>query len=120
MSTIIVCVILALIIIFAIINSAKHFRGEGGCCGGGSSEIKVKKKRLSDIKATLIISIDGMTCKNCSSRIQNKLNEMDSVSADVNLHKKQATVEIEDGISEEDIKAVIEKLGYTITGITRK
>lgn len=120
MSTIIVCVVLALIIIFAIINSAKHFRGEGGCCGGGSSEIKVKKKKLSDVKATLIISVDGMTCKNCSARIQNKLNEMDNVSADVNLRTNQATVEIEDGVSEEDIKAAIERLGYTVTGVIRK
>ena len=86
MSTVIICILLALIIIFAVVNSAKHFRGEGGCCGGGS-DIKVKKKKLANVKETLVISIDGMTCKNCSMRIQNKLNEMDNVSADVNLQE---------------------------------
>ena len=109
MSTVIICIVLALIIIFAVVNSAKHFRGEGGCCGGGS-DIKVKKKKLAD----------GMTCKNCSMRIQNKLNEMDNVSADVNLHKKQAVVEIEDGVLQEDIKSAIERLGYTVTNIEKK
>lgn len=49
MSTVIICIVLALIIIFAIVNSAKHFRGEGGCCGGGS-DIKVKKKNLQMLK----------------------------------------------------------------------
>ena len=53
-------------------------------------------------------------------RIQNKLNEMDNVSADVNLHKKQAVVEIEDGVSQEDIKSAIERLGYTVTNIEKK
>ena len=113
MSTVIICILLALIIIFAVVNSAKHFRGEGGCCGGGS-DIK------ANVKETLVISIDGMTCKNCSMRIQNKLNEMDNVSADVNLHKKQAVVEIEDGVLQEDIKSAIERLGYTVTNIEKK
>lgn len=115
MSTVIICIVLALIIIFAIVNSAKHFRGEGGC-----SDIKVKKKKLANVKETLVISIEGMTCKNCSMRIQNKLNEMDNVSADVNLHKKQAVVEIEDGVLQEDIKSAIERLGYTVTNIEKK
>ena len=119
MSTVIICILLALIIIFAVVNSAKHFRGEGGCCGGGS-DIKVKKKKLANVKETLVISIDGMTCKNCSMRIQNKLNEMDNVSADVNLHKKQAVVEIEDGVLQEDIKSALERLGYTVTNIEKK
>ena len=118
MSTVIICIVLALIIIFAVVNSAKHFRGEGGCCGGGS-DIKVKRETCN-VKETLVISIDGMTCKNCSMRIQNKLNEMDNVSADVNLHKKQAVVEIEDGVLQEDIKSAIERLGYTVTNIEKK
>ena len=119
MSTVIICIVLALIIIFAIVNSANLFRAAGGLCGGGS-DIKVKKKKLANVKETLVISIDGMTCKNCSMRIQNKLNEMDNVSADVSLHKKQAVVEIEDGVSQEDIKSAIERLGYTVTNIERK
>ena len=85
-----------------------------------SSDIKVKKKKLANVKETLVISIDGMTCKNCSMRIQNKLNEMDNVSADVSLHKKQAVVEIEDGVSQEDINSAIERLGYTVTNIDKK
>lgn len=38
MSTVIILVILIGICIFAIINSKQHFKGEGGCCGGGSVE----------------------------------------------------------------------------------
>ena len=58
--------------------------------------------------------------KTSSMRIQNKLNEMDNVSADVSLHKKQAVVEIEDGVSQEDINSAIERLGYTVTNIDKK
>ena len=82
-----------------------------------TSEVKVVAVVVAP---TLVISIDGMTCKNCSMRIQNKLNEMDNVSADVSLHKKQAVVEIEDGVSQEDINSAIERLGYTVTNIDKK
>ena len=38
--------------------------GEGGCCGGGDSEPKQKKKKLAgEVIATKIISIEGMHCE---------------------------------------------------------
>ena len=118
-ANIIIVAIIVVICAIGLKSTIAHSKGEGGCCGGGS-DIKVKKKKLANVKETLVISIDGMTCKNCSMRIQNKLNEMDTVSADVNLHKKQAVVEIEDGVSQEDIKSAIERLGYTVTNIDKK
>ena len=36
--TILVVCILVLIVVGAVISSAKHFKGEGGCCGGGQGQ----------------------------------------------------------------------------------
>lgn len=56
-----------------------------------------------------------MTCAACSSRIEKVLNKMDGVNANVNLAMENATITLDDGqISEGDVIARIEKLGYGV------
>ena len=44
----IILLFVLVIIIFAVKGSIKHFKGEGGCCGGGSKGlIKAEKKTLT-------------------------------------------------------------------------
>jgi len=38
------------------------------------------------------LSLDGMTCAACASRIERKLNRLDGVNASVNFATEQATV----------------------------
>ena len=59
----VVC-ILVLIVVGAVISSTKHFKGEGGCCGGGGS-VKVKGDKIKDVVAEKTIYIEGMHCSNC-------------------------------------------------------
>lgn len=42
MTDAIIISILLIFVIIGICSSIKHFKGEGGCCGGGSS-VKVKR-----------------------------------------------------------------------------
>ena len=49
MGNVIIIAGLVLIIFFAGKSSIGHFRGEGGCCGGGSGE-KPEKKKLEGKK----------------------------------------------------------------------
>ena len=85
-------VIIAVILFFAIKNSIPHFKGEGACCGGGDKEKLIKTKKLDNVIAVKTIHIEGMRCANCRIRVQNKLNQIDGVSAKVSLEKKTATV----------------------------
>ena len=104
--------IIAVILFFAVKNSIPHFKGEGACCGGGDKEKAIKPKKLDNVIATKTIHIDGMRCVNCRIRVQNKLNEMDGVSAKVNLEKKTATVQLGKDISDDVLIESIEKMGY--------
>ncbi len=61
---------------------------------------------------TVELSIQGMTCAACSARIEKVLNRMDGVEATVNLPLETATIRVEDGITEEELIARIEKIGY--------
>lgn len=61
---------------------------------------------------TVELSIQGMTCAACSARIEKVLNRMDGVEATVNLPLETATIRVDDGITEDELIARIEKIGY--------
>ncbi|GAA0793446.1 heavy metal translocating P-type ATPase [Spirilliplanes yamanashiensis] len=59
------------------------------------------------------LSIGGMTCASCASRIEKKLNRMDGVTATVNYATEKASVNFADGVTPADLIATVEKTGYT-------
>ena len=84
MADFVIAGILIILIIIGIRSSVKHFKGEGGCCGGGSS-VKVKRKKLKQVVKQRTVIVDGMTCEHCKARVESRLNSLDGVSAKVNL-----------------------------------
>lgn len=59
------------------------------------------------------LHVTGMTCANCSSRVERMLAKAPGVtSANVNLTTEQATVEHDDTVSMPDLIQVVEKAGY--------
>lgn len=108
--------ILIILIIIGIRSGIKHFKGEGGCCGGGSS-IKVKRKKLKQIVKQRTVVIDGMTCEHCKARVESRLNSLDGVLAKVNLKRKTAVVSMEKDVEDEVIKKAIENAGYEVIEI---
>jgi Cu+-exporting ATPase len=59
------------------------------------------------------LSIGGMTCASCATRIERKLNKVDGVSATVNYATEKAKVSYSGDISPEDLVKVVEATGYT-------
>ncbi|WP_371519076.1 heavy metal translocating P-type ATPase [Kitasatospora sp. NBC_01300] len=59
------------------------------------------------------LSIGGMTCASCATRIEKKLNRMDGVEATVNLATEKARVDYGPGVTVEDLIATVERTGYT-------
>ncbi len=120
MGTNIICGILLVVILFlAIKNSIPHFKGEGACCGGGGYKEKARKpKKLQDVVATKEIYIEGMKCDNCRIRVQNALNEMDDVSAKVDLKTKRAIVSLGRETNDEELTRTISRMGYEVVSVT--
>lgn len=65
------------------------------------------------------IGIEGMSCGHCANHVKEALTEdIQGVKViDVSLENKCATVEVDDNVSDEQIKAVISDLGYNVTSI---
>ena len=116
MGTYIICGILGIVIVTAVLGSRKHFKGEGGCCGGGG-DVKIKPKHLDAIVATKKLQIEGMSCVNCQNRIENALNGMAQVNAKASFKKGEAIVKLGVDIPEDELREAVEKLGYKVTSI---
>ena len=111
MDTFIIIGIIALIAAIAIIYTVKHFKGKGGCCGGGS--FKPKRKKLKNVKYTKTFRVDGMHCEHCKGRVEEVVNDIKGVAGRVNLKKGELTVSYAEDVSDEIIIAKIKRAGYS-------
>ncbi len=104
--------VLAVIVCIGVVYTIKHFKGEGGCCGGGS--YKPKKKKLSNVLYQRTFKVDGMHCEHCKNRVEEIVNDIKGVAGRVDLKKGELTVFYADDVADEIIKARIERAGYTV------
>lgn len=114
MANIIITIILIGAFALGIKESIKHFKGEGGCCGGGSSTKPKKKKLKGKILQSYTIHVDGMHCQNCANTITHVINDIEGVSASVNLHKKEVKIVSDREIDLNKIIQAIERKGYVV------
>ena len=63
---------------------------------------------------TVTIPVEGMICMVCAGSVKNALKAVQGVqNAEVNLEKRYATIQFENGkVSEDDLTRAITKLGY--------
>jgi len=104
--------IIAVIIVIGAFYTFRHFKGEGGCCGGGS--YKPRRKRLSGVKCKKTFRISGMHCEHCKRRVEEAVNDIKGVAGKVNLKKGELTVSYAENVDDCIIREKLERLGYTL------
>ena len=107
--------ILLVIAFFAIRTIVKR-KGRKGCCGSGS-DYTPRKKKLKKVIATKVFVVDGMHCEKCANRVTEVVNDIPGAAGVVNLKKGIVTVSYELEVPDEQIKAKIERVGYTVKEI---
>lgn len=116
MENILIVIVLAVILIPAVRASIGHFRGEGGCCGKGSS-YRAHPRKLDHVVARKTITIEGMSCQHCVNRVMEAINSIDGVSAVVHLKKGTAEISMDRPVEDSVITQAVERAGYTVSGI---
>ncbi len=116
MENYIIIAVIAIIVVIAVISSVKHFKGEGSCCGGGSS-YKPKKKKLAGIRYQKVFLVDGMHCNRCKNRVEEVVNDLTGIAGKVDLKKGELLVSYAEEVDDTTIKSHIERAGYTVIGI---
>lgn len=117
MENIIIVGILVIVVAIGLRSAIKHFKGEGGCCGGGSAPVEVPEKKLENVIGTKTVVVDGMTCEHCKGWVEKAINGIDGASAKVNLRKREAVVSMEREVSDAEIRAVLSQAGYRVVEI---
>lgn len=115
MTDIIIIAIVAVVLILALRSAVRHFRGEGGCCGGGT--YKAKEKKLSAVAAQKTAIVEGMSCQHCVNRVMEAVNAIEGASARVHLKKGTVTISMDRPIEDEIIVSAIENAGYEVKDI---
>ena len=116
MGNVIILAILLVMVVLAVNSGRKHFEGSGGCCGGGGEE-RPHKKLVEPAIGQRVLSVEGMHCESCQTRIEKAIDRLDGVVCKTNLHKKTATVTFSQPVSDDTLKEIVEKLGYRVTEI---
>lgn len=64
---------------------------------------------------TVELTVSGMTCAACATRIERKLNKLDGVRATVNYATERAIVHLPDELRADDAVRVVRDAGYDAT-----
>ncbi len=116
-STLIVLLVVIAIAAFALKSSLGHFKGEGGCCGGGGGTLPDEKELSGPKIGEKTVHIEGMHCENCKNRVERAINRIDGAVAKVNLKKNIAVVSFDRNIADEDIKRAVEEQDFKVVMI---
>lgn len=120
LSTVVICILLGLICIFAVRSYIKKLKS--GCCGsGGDAEKKIRPadKNISHYPYAYQIGIEGMHCKNCALRIENAFHEREGYLAAVNFRQNTAVVRAKHPVSEQDVRQIVQRAGYQVTNVVQ-
>lgn len=119
MTDLVILIIIAVLLFFAVRGSISHAKGEcGGCCG--TCARPVKKKLEGKKIAEKTVAVEGMHCENCRNTVERAINRIDGAAAKVNLKKNTAAVSMSRMVSDEELTEAVERAGYKVTKITCK
>ena len=118
MENLLILVILAALVLVGIIYAVRHFKGQGGCCGGGGTELRENKKLDGPKIGEKVVKINGMHCEHCQNRVERMVNRIDGAVCKVNLKKNIAVVSYSKPVTDEEVKAMVEKAGYEVVEIS--
>ncbi len=107
-----------ILIVFAVlVIKAYSKKLASGCCGGGDAEKKVKvgDKNKSHYPYAATLTVDGMMCSACETRVENTLNVIDGVWAKANSSADKVEVLMKTPVDEDVFRKAVNDLGvYTL------
>ncbi len=108
-------IVLIVFAVFVIKSYSKKLAS--GCCGGGDAEKKVKvaDKNRSHYPYAAVLTVDGMMCAACETRVENALNAIDGVWAKASSSGGKVEVLMKSPVDEDTLRRTVNELGvYTL------
>ncbi len=90
---------------------------ESACPAACDVQEKTEIIEVQEEKTMITMKIEGMMCMHCHARVTKVLNAFEGVTAEVDLEKGEARIEIAGGVSVDALKQAVIDAGYEVTGI---
>jgi len=114
----IVVLVFAIVLALAVRAALRHFKGEGGCCGGGAGEPPpVADKAIGPAVARRELALGGLHCMKCVARVKAALEALPGVAADVTLDPQRAVVRMDRKVPDEALRKAVEAQGFQVLSI---
>jgi copper chaperone CopZ len=114
----IVVLVFAIVFALAVRAALRHFKGEGGCCGGGAgAPPPVADKAIGPAVARRELALDGLHCMKCVARVKAALEALPGVAADVTLDPQRAIVRMDREVPDESLRKAVENQGFQVLSI---
>lgn len=120
--TIVVTAIVLVAAVLALRPMVRHMKGQGGCCGGdscsssapaaGPSSVGVQDTDPAHYPYHTQLSVEGMSCNACKTRVENALNTQEGIWARVDLKTGTADILSKDRSDDNALARVVEAAGY--------
>ena len=121
MQNILIGLLLAGILAFAVYGTIKRIRFGSSCCGTKDrpeKKVKVKDKNKSHFPYRYILKVEGMHCSHCARRVENAFHRTEGRWARVDLEKKEVLLLSKQEETEEELAHITSSAGYTMKGMT--
>ena len=121
--TVIITIVIAILMVFALRHAYRVFSLKDDCCGGGPKAPKAKKVAVVTVEDTdeanypysLDVRVKGMTCEKCVERVQNALNAQPGTWATVDLASGAAHILAKSPIDRDAVERAVEDAGYYVS-----
>ena len=121
--TVIITIVIAILMVFALRRAYRVFSLKDDCCGGGPKTPKVKKVAAVTVEDTdeanypysLDVKVKGMTCEKCVEGVQNALNAQPGTWAKVDLASGAAHILAKSPIDRDAVERAVEDAGYYVS-----
>ncbi|WP_297149174.1 heavy metal-associated domain-containing protein [uncultured Ellagibacter sp.] len=121
--TLIIIIVIAILMVFALRRAYRVFSLKDDCCGGGSKTPKAKKVAAVTVEDadeanypySLDVKVKGMTCEKCVERVQNALNAQPGTWATVDLASGTAHILAKSPIVRDAVERAVEDAGYYVS-----
>lgn len=82
---------------------------------GDNKENQARRQTKSHYPHTYKLEIEGMTCSNCSTRIENAFNTREGFYARADSGKQIVTLHTKHPLTESEAREIVKKAGYRVT-----
>lgn len=112
----IVCV-LAVVVVAAVLVVRRRATKGSACCGeheAAPARVRVSDRNKAHYPHQTTLSIGGMTCGNCATRVENALNGLPGTWATVSIADKTALVRTKDEPDVDAMRSAVVGAGYVV------